>query len=108
MAFLALARATTWRSRLWAGFVLQLVGWAFVIHMAFFVAGLAVFVGLSWITRSTERRRDLLDVATAVGANLLIVSPYLVMLIVAYPFLQGHDAYRLSFFSERRQGYYLS
>lgn len=101
LAALALARATTWKSRLFAGFVLQTVGWAFVIHMAFIVAGLMVFVFLSWITKRAERRRDALDVVTAVGANLAIVSPYLVMLIVAYPFLQGSDAYRLSFFSER-------
>lgn len=101
LAALAIARATTWKSRLFAGFVLQLVGWAFVIHMALFVAGLVVFVAMSWATRRSERMKDLLDVGTAVGANLLIVSPYLVMLVVAYPFLHGSDYYRLSFFSER-------
>ena len=101
LAALALARASTWRTRLLAGFILQLVGWAFVLHMALFVAGLVVFVALSWVTRSPERRRDLIDVATAVGVNLLIVSPYIVMLVVAYPFLEGSDAYRLSPFSER-------
>jgi hypothetical protein len=101
LAALSIARARDWKSRLWAGFALQLVGWAFVIHMALFVAGLAIFVLLSWVTRSEDRRRDAVDVVTAVGANLLIVSPYLVMLVVAYPFLQGNDAYRLSFFSER-------
>ncbi len=98
---LAISRASGWRSRLFAGFVLQLMGWAFVIHMAFFVAGLVVFVALSFLTRRAERIKDLVDAGTAIGANLLIVSPYLVMLVVAYPFLKGNDAYRLSFFSER-------
>jgi hypothetical protein len=45
--------------------------------------------------------KDLVDAATAVGINLLIVSPYLVMLVVAYPFLHGSDSLRLSPFSER-------
>ena len=101
LAALAISRSSTWKSRLFAGFVLQLVGWAFVIHMALFVAGLVVFVALSWATRRAERMKDLIDVGTAIGANLLIVSPYLVMLVVAYPFLEGSDAYRLSPFSER-------
>ena len=101
LAALAISRAGTWKSRLFAGFALQLVGWAFVIHMALFVAGLAVFVALSWISRRTDRVKDLMDAGTAVGVNLLIVSPYLVMLVVAYPFLQGSDLYRLSPFSER-------
>jgi hypothetical protein len=100
LAALALARAHDWKSRLFAGFVLQLVGWAFVIHMALVVAGFALFLALSWLTRSPERRRDLLDVATAVGANLALVSPYLVMLLVAYPVFTGPD-YVISPFSER-------
>lgn len=101
LAALALARASTWKSRLFAGFVLQLVGWAFVIHMALMVAGFFIFVGLSWLTRRADRVKDLIDAATAIGANLLIVSPYLVMLVVSYPFLQGSDSLRLSPFSER-------
>ena len=101
LAALWVSRARDWKTRLLAGFALQLVGWAFVIHMALLVAGLALFVLLSWMTRNEGRRRDLIDVGTAVGLNLLIVSPYLVMLIVAYPFLHGNDAYRVSFFSER-------
>ena len=101
VAALAISQARTWKSRLVAGFILQLVGWAFVIHMALFVAGLVAFVLISWLTKHEDRRRDLIDVGTAVGVNLLIVSPYLVMLVVAYPFLHGNDAYRLSYFSER-------
>jgi hypothetical protein len=101
LAALALARANSWRTRLFAGFALQLVGWAFVIHMALLVAGLAVFVALSWLERRSDRAKDLIDMGTAVGVNLLIVSPYLVMLVVAYPLLQGDDSLRLSPFSDR-------
>ena len=101
LAALAVARSSNWRSRLFAGFVLQMVGWAFVIHMVLFVAGLAVFVALSYLTKRGERVRDLIDAGTAVGVNLLMVSPYLVMLVVAYPFLEGSSAYQLSPFSER-------
>lgn len=101
LAALALARAGTWKTRLFAGFVLQLVGWAFVIHMALFVAGLVVFVILSWATKRGDRVKDLIDTGVTVGANLVIVSPYLVMLIVAYPLLQGDDSLRVSPFSER-------
>lgn len=100
LAALALARARDLKTRLFAGFVLQLIGWAFVIHMALFVAGLAVFVALSWATRRGDRMKDLIDAGVAVGANLLIVSPYLFMLVVAYPFLSG-DGPRVSPFSER-------
>lgn len=101
LAALALARAETWKGRLFAGFVLQLVGWAFVIHMALMVAGFFVFVSLSWLTRRADRVKDLIDAGSAIGANLLIVSPYLVILVVGYPFLHGEDALRLSPFSER-------
>lgn len=100
LAALALSRAGTWKSRLWAGFVLQLVGWAFVIHMVLFVAGLFVFVALSWIEKRAERMKDLADAGTAVGANFVIVSPYLIMLLVAYPVRQTHAVPGLVF-SER-------
>ena len=100
LAALALTRAHSWKTRIFAGFVLQLVGWAFVIHMALFVAGLMVFVAMSWVTQPKDRMKDLVDVVTAVGVNLLIVSPYLVMLVVAYPFLHGDNAHRVPVLSE--------
>lgn len=100
LAALVLSRANTWKSRLWAGFVLQLVGWAFVIHMVLFVAGLFVFVALSWIEKRADRLKDLVDAGSAVGANLLIVSPYLIMLLVAYPVRQTRAVPGL-LFSER-------
>jgi hypothetical protein len=79
---------------------LQLVGWAFVIHMVLFVAGLFVFVALSWVEKRADRMKDLVDAGSAVGANLLIVSPYLIMLLVAYPFRQTREVPGL-LFSER-------
>ncbi|MEO8358545.1 MAG: hypothetical protein ABI672_00825 [Vicinamibacteria bacterium] len=101
LAALSLARAQSWKSRVWSGFVLQLVGWAFVIHMALFACSLVLFALVSWATRRLDRKKDVIDVASAIGINLLIVSPYLVMLVVAYPFLTGDDAHRLSPFSDR-------
>jgi hypothetical protein len=100
-AALAVARARDGKTRLLAGLALQFVGWAFVIHMALFVVGLMIFVAGSWLARGSDRVKDLLDVVTAVGVNLVLVSPYLAMLIVGYPFLHGSDAFRLSPFSER-------
>ncbi|MBX7185184.1 MAG: hypothetical protein K1Y01_08590 [Vicinamibacteria bacterium] len=101
LAALALSRAHDWKSRLFAGFILQLVGWAFVIHMALMVAGFAVFVALSFVTGSGDRRKDLLDVGTAVGVNLALVSPYLVMLLAAYPMFDGTGIHTVSPYAER-------
>ncbi len=84
----AVARARGWRGRVAAGLALHLLGWAFVVHMAFVVAGLLAFVLLSWAWRLPERRRETLDVGAVVGVNLLAVSPYLVMLLRGYPFLK--------------------
>jgi len=100
LAAAMIARAHSWKSRVLAGFALQLVGWAFIIHMALFAAGLAVFAALSWLERRPDRRKDLLDVVAAIGVNLIIVSPYLVMLVSAYPFLRG-DSPPVPFLSER-------
>lgn len=76
----AVARAAGWRGRLLAGFVLHLVAWAFVIHMGALAIGLAATAAMAWLWRRDEARRDTLDVATAVGVNVLIASPYLFML----------------------------
>lgn len=83
----AFARIRGWRGRLGVGFLLHLLGWVFVIHMAFVAAGLVVFAAWSFLERHVERRRDAWDAAGVIGVNLLIVSPYLVMLLVGYPFL---------------------
>lgn len=81
------ARIRGWRGRLAVGFLLHLLGWVFVIHMAFVAAGLVAFAAWSWLARGEERRRDAGDAAGVIGINVAIVSPYLVMLLVGYPFL---------------------
>jgi hypothetical protein len=87
------------RGRLGAGLLLQLLGWAFVLHMVYVCVGLVVFAGLSLLTRHPEARRDLRDVLTVIGINVLVVSPYLVMLLVGYPFLVRSSSYALPAFS---------
>jgi hypothetical protein len=88
-------RLRTWRGRLGAGLLLHLLGWVFVLHMAYVSCGLLVFAGLSLLTRRESAKRDVGDVLTVIGINLLVVSPYLVMLFVGYPFLVGAPAYGL-------------
>lgn len=84
----AVAETRGWWGRLGAGFLLHLLGWAFVIHMGFTAIGLVVFAGLSLLARGPRWRRDLLDVAGTIGLNLVIVSPYLYMLFADYPFMK--------------------
>jgi hypothetical protein len=81
---LAVTRAENWKQRLWAGFLLQLLGWAFVIHMAYVISGLMVFVVVSWLQRRPERWRNTRDVAIAIAVNLIVVSPYLYILTEAF------------------------
>lgn len=88
LVLLAFARMRGTAQRVLVGLLLQLVGWAFVIHMVFAVAGLLVFALEAWLHRRPERGRELKDVLVAVGVNVLIVSPYLLMLVAGYPFLQ--------------------
>lgn len=83
----ALAGARSWRALVVAGFLLNMMGWAFVIHMGFAAAGLLVYVLLSFVARRADRRRDLRHVLLVLGFNLLAVSPYLYLLLSAYPFL---------------------
>jgi hypothetical protein len=82
------ARIRTWRGRLATGLFLHLLGWVFVLHMVYVVAGLAVFALLSLLRWRDEARRDAVDVAVVVGVNLLVVSPYLAMLVMGYPFME--------------------
>jgi len=72
------------RDRIMAGLLLHVLGWAFVIHMGAVCIGLAVFAVLAAVWRQDEARRDGLDVAVVIGVNLLVVSPYLVMLLRGY------------------------
>jgi len=82
---LAFARIRGWRSRVAVGFLLHVIGWAFVIHMAFVCVGLVVYAAWTLATRKSEARSALLDVAVVIGVNVLIVSPYLYMLLTGYP-----------------------
>jgi hypothetical protein len=77
-----------WGTRILAGVVLHLLAWVFVLHMAYVAAGLVQFALSSLLDRRKDARRDALDVAAAILVNVVIVSPYLVMLLVGYPFLQ--------------------
>jgi len=89
------ARIRSWRGRLLAGLVLHLLGWVFILHMAYVCAGLVAFAALSALARRGEARRDAVDVAAVIGINLLVVSPYIVMLLVGYPFLAPLSIYAL-------------
>ena len=76
----------TW-GRIAVGLFLHVLAWAFVLHMAYIAVGLAVYAVLELLARRADARARVLDVAVVFGVNLLIVSPYLVMLLVGYPFL---------------------
>ena len=75
------------RGRIATGLLLHLMGWAFVLHMAYAAVGFAVFAAWSWLERRPEARRDATDVLAVLGVNAAIVSPYLAMLLLGYPFL---------------------
>ena len=92
----AFARIRTWRGRLATGLFLHLLGWVFVLHMVYVVAGLVVSALLSRLRWRDEARRDALDVAVVVGVNLVVVSPYLVMLFIGYPFLDRSPVMTIS------------
>ena len=75
------------RGRIATGLLLHLMGWAFVLHMAYVAVGFLVFGAWSLLARRPGARRDVTDVLVVLGVNALIVSPYLVMLLLGYPFL---------------------
>jgi hypothetical protein len=88
-------RIRSWPGRAAAGLLLHLLGWVFVLHMAYVSCGLVVFAALSWLVDRGKARRDVVDVAVVLGINLLVVSPYLIMLLVGYPFLARHPIFAL-------------
>lgn len=99
LLLMVVARARSWRGRVAGGLTLHLLGWVFVLHMAFVVVGLCLFALLSWSQRRAERRREILDVAVVVGVNLVVVSPYLALLLLGYPFLQPLPHHAIPSFS---------
>jgi hypothetical protein len=84
----AFVRLRGWGGRIAVGLLLHLLAWTFVLHMAYIAIGLAVYAAWALLAGRGDGRRALADVATVIGVNALIVSPYLVMLLVGYPFLQ--------------------
>jgi hypothetical protein len=80
----AFAGITGWRSRIAAGLLLHLMGWAFVIHMGATCIGLVVFAVLALAARRPDARRDAIDVAAVIGVNLAVVSPYLILLLLGH------------------------
>ena len=83
----AFVRIRGWGGRIGTGLLLHLMGWAFILHMAYVAVGLGVFAAWSLLERRPDAGRDARDVSGVIGVNALIVSPYVVMLLVGYPFL---------------------
>ena len=91
----AFAGITGWRSRIAAGVLLHLMGWAFVIHMGATCVGLVVLALLALATSRPDARRDVTDAAAVIGINLLVVSPYLVLLLLAHGVFQGNARHQI-------------
>jgi hypothetical protein len=92
----AFARITGWRSRIATGVLLHLMGWAFVIHMGATCIGLVAFALLGLATRRPDARRDAVDVAAVIGINLLVVSPYLILLVAEHGAFQGNLRHQIA------------
>jgi hypothetical protein len=75
----------TWRGRVAVGVLLHLLGWIFVVHMVYVSFGLLLFVLLTARRDRSELGKVSWDVAVVLGVNVLVVSPYLVILLVGYP-----------------------
>jgi hypothetical protein len=84
----AFAGIRGWGGRLAVGFLLHVLGWVFVIHMGFACTGLALFALGSWWRSRPSAGKDVGDAAAVIGVNVLVVSPYLVMLLWGYPIFQ--------------------
>lgn len=80
LVLLAMVRAENKGGRLWAGFLLHLLGWIFVIHMAFVISGFFVYAALSWLQKRPERLRIVVNVAVVTVVGSILVSPYFYML----------------------------
>jgi hypothetical protein len=78
----AFARARGWPGRLLAAALLHLLAWAFVLHLVYVAAGLIAFALASWLGQREDRRRDVLDVAVGLGANVLVAAPVVLSLVM--------------------------
>jgi hypothetical protein len=73
--------------------LLQLLGWAFVLHVVYVAWGLALFAALSWWSGPREqRRRDVLDALVPLAVNAVLTGPIVVRL-VADRLARAPDAY---------------
>jgi hypothetical protein len=71
------------------------MGWAFAVHMAVTCVGLVVVALLGAALRRSDTRKDALDVAGVIGINLLVVSPYLVLLLFSHGALTGNPRHQI-------------
>jgi hypothetical protein len=89
----AFVRIRSWKGRVGTALLLHVLGWAFVLHMVYLSAGLIAFALLALLGRQPGARRDVADTIWVVGVNLAVVSPYLVLLFLGYPFLVSGPRY---------------
>lgn len=81
------ATAESLRARLFAGLVLHVLGWVFVIHMALMCVAVTLFAVLTPRSDRGSARNEIRGAAVVLSVNAVVVSPYLVMLLLGYPFL---------------------
>ncbi|PYQ41138.1 MAG: hypothetical protein DMF77_16765, partial [Acidobacteria bacterium] len=72
------------RDRLKVGILLHLLGWVFVIHMGIACVGLLALATIATCRGERDARRDWLDAAVVIAINVLVVTPYLVLLFRGY------------------------
>jgi hypothetical protein len=77
------------RDRIVAALLLHLLGWTFAIHMGLFCVGLVAFAVVGLARGRKDARRDAADVAVVIGLNLLVVSPYLLLLSRGFSLLEA-------------------
>jgi hypothetical protein len=77
-----------WSGRAFAALGLNLLGWVFLLYMAYVTLGLIVFAALGWCLVTERRRRDTGDVAVVLALNLCVGLPFLGPLIQGNPFLE--------------------
>jgi hypothetical protein len=85
----AFAGIRSGRDRLKVGVLLHLLGWVFVIHMGIVCVGLLALAALATLKGEGEARRDWLDAAVVIAINVLVVTPYLVLLFRGYGVLDA-------------------
>jgi len=80
LVLLALSRVRSGRGHVGAVFLLLLLGWVFIVHMAFVISGLLVFAAVSWRQRNPERGQMVRDLGVVIALSVALLSPYFFML----------------------------